>query len=149
MDIIEQLKSEVYWEMTWDQKMFPEKPEKEIMFEKNIALAVLLLADQVFINDYWWMEKEGWPEEACRMPSLNLNTNDILMSAAADAYTMQKEDIKDVYDHWVKDPNWGTAVWYCKKMNLMPQTPVAERIRAAGIWDIDNMGLNPNPDTQM
>jgi hypothetical protein len=146
--IIEELKQSVIWEMKWNTEIFPEKPESEQMFDENMALAVLLASDVVFINDHWWKKDDGWPEDACKMISLNVNTNDVLTWGAADAYTMQYSDLREVYEHWAKDPTWGTAVWYCKRMKLMPQEPVAERIRAAGIWDIDGMGLRPNNTDQ-
>jgi hypothetical protein len=67
------------------------------------------------------------------------------MWGAADACEMNYDEIETVYNYWEKDPHWGTAVWYCKKLNMMPQKPVADSIRKAGIWDIDNMGLEKNP----
>lgn len=149
--ITQELKKLVRWEMDWSQtrpdgtRMHPDRPLTEIIFEKEVALAILLLNDVVFLNSHWWMKDEGWPEAACRRPSLNVNVNDVLAWAAADAYTMDYRDIREVYEHWERDPVWGTAVWYCKKENMMPQSSVAQAIREAGLWDIDNMGLRPNP----
>lgn len=149
---IEELKKQVWWEMDWTQvddkgvRIHPDKPEKETMFEENIALAILLLTNTVFLNSHWWMKSEGWPEDAAETTSLNVNTNDVLAWGCADAYSMKYNDIQEVYEYWEKDPVNGTAVWYCKKMNMMPQPPVADSIRRAGVWDIDNMGLQKNPD---
>lgn len=157
--IINHLKTKVRWnydgthlkQMCPDRADIQAKPDIEVMFEAEVALAVLLLADVVFTNDHWWMKDEKyaegpvWPEAACKITSLNVNTNDVLMWGCADACEMTHAEIEEVYDYWDKDPSWGTAVWYCKKMNMMPQKPVADSIRKQSIWDIDSMGLEKNP----
>ena len=151
-NIIEEMKKSVRWKMDWrsmkaqhpDNERIQSKPDIEDMFEEEEALAVLLFTKTVFLNNHWWKKNEGWPEDACKVTSLNVNQNDVLMWGAADACEMMYSEIEEVYDYWEKDPMWGTAVWYCKKMNMMPQKPVAESIRKSGIWDIDNMGLEPN-----
>ena len=150
-DIIEAMKKQVRWTMdnrnmkarNPDNERIQSFPDTEEMFETEIALAVLLFAQVVFTNDHWW-EKE-WPERAKKITSLNVNQNDVLMWGAADAHEMTHSQIEEVYTYWEKDPAWGTAVWYCKEMNMMPQKPVADSIRKGGIWDIDNMGLQKNP----
>ena len=152
-DIIEAMKKQVRWTMdnkamkarNLDNERIQALPDTEEMFEDEIALAVLLYSQVVFTNDHWWMKEEGWPEDACKVTSLNVNTNDVLFWGCADACEMKHSEIEEVYTYWEKDPAWGTAVWYCKKMNLMPQKPVADSIRKGGIWDIDNMGLQKNP----
>lgn len=162
-DVIEHLKNGVRWETSWvntkkrvaEMERTPDnqeyidrmlaKPDMEPQFEENYALAILLISEVVFINDHWWKKQHGWPEDACKRPSINVNTNDVLAWGCADAIEMDYDDLEDVYTHWEKDPAWGTAVWYCKKLNMMPQKPVADSIRKMGIWDIDNMGLEKNP----
>lgn len=152
-EVIEYLKSKVRWEYDArplkarnpDRADIQAKPDIEQMFNEEDALVVLLACSVVFLNNHWWKKDEGWPEDACKVPSLNVNTNDVLVWGCADAAEMQFDDIEEVYTHWEKDPSWGTAVWYCKKMNMMPQEPVADSIRKMGIWDIDNMGLQKNP----
>ena len=145
--IVEELKKHVRWEMNWKNthKGVPEgKPDVEIMFEQEVALSILLLTETVFLNNHWWMQDEGWSQDACKTTSLNVNTNDVFAWGVADAEEMTYSEIQDVYEHWERDPVWGTAVWACKKLNLMPQDPVTESIRASGIWDIDSMNLRPN-----
>jgi hypothetical protein len=149
--ITQELQQQVRWEMDWSgtkpdgTRQFPDRPLTETVFEKEVALAILLLENVVFLNSHWWMAAEGWPEAACWRPSLNVDTSDVLAWAVADAYTMDYQDIQEVYEHWERDPVWGTAVWYCKKEGMMPQPLAAKEIRQAGIWDIDSMGLAPNP----
>lgn len=128
------------------------KYKDETIFDENIALAILLLDEQIFLNSYYWKSKnyddrqeEAWPESACEVTALCLNTNDVLMWGCADAIPIEYSELRDIYDHWEKDHYWGTAIWYCKKLNMMPQKVVADHIRKMGIWDIDNMGLNKNP----
>lgn len=148
-NIIEEMQKRVWFEMDWSAKndegdrLFPNKPEKEMIFKDNVALSVLLFTEVIFLNDHWW--ENSWPEEARKITSLNVNVNDVLMWGCADAIEMEYDELQTVYEYWEKDPIWGTAVWYCKKQNLMPQKPVAEEIRKMGIWDIDNMGLQNNP----
>jgi len=139
VDVTDILKDQVRWEFTSRDGI------KELIFEKEIAIAILLIEGVIFINNHWWMKDQGWPEDACKRISLNVNQNDVMMWGCADAETLDYADIEDVYSHWEKDRNWGTAIWYCKKLNMMPQKPVADRIRSGGIWDIDQMGLQPNP----
>lgn len=135
-------KDDVYWTMTWG-KNYPDKPETELIFDDNRALAMLLINDVIFLNDHWW--ETTWPDNCKAKTSLNVNTNDIFMWGCADAETIDYKDIKEVYDYWLKDPYWGTAVWACKRNNMLPQKPVYNDIQKAGIWDLDSMGLSVNP----
>jgi hypothetical protein len=134
--------SDVYWEMKWDQKTFPDMPPTELKFTAEAALALLLINNVIFLNSHWW--EKDWPEEARKRPSLNVNTNDVFAWGCADAETINLNELKDVYDHYRKDPVWGTAVWACKRNNMLPQKPVYERIQKAGIWDLDALGLRAN-----
>lgn len=153
-NLIEQMKRAVRWEMDWrsmkkscpDNERIQSKPDIEVIFEKEVALAILLMAKVIFTNDHWWTKDEGWPEAATKITSLNVNQNDVLMWGAADAHELMYSEIQEVYEYWEKDPMWGTAIWYCKKMDMMPQKAVADMIRKDGIWDIDNMGLGKGYD---
>lgn len=136
---IDALKHEVYFD--WEDRDGTKKTD----FEENIALATLLAAGVLFINNFWWNEKRGWPKEATECISINVNLSDVICWGFADATTLKYSELEDLYEHWLKDPTCGSAVWYCKRIGLMPQPPLVEMIRNAGIWDIDNMGLKPNP----
>lgn len=137
---------DVEWEMDWTSSKknghAADKPDKEMIFEEGVALAHLLLNDVVFLNDHWW-EKE-WPEEACKRTSINVNCNDIFAWGCADAESMLHDDIENLYRMWSKDPAWGAAVWCMIRRNQMPQKPVEDRIRKAGIWDLDALKLGEN-----
>lgn len=98
-------------------------------------LAALLAAEVVFLNTHWW--KEDWPEEARKTAALCVGCSDVFAWACADAEGLLYGEIEDLYDHWRHDPLWGSAVWCAKKRRLMPQKRVEDRIRAAGLWDLD------------
>ena len=152
-----------YLHMVWDNKVMPDgkllysrKPEgisDEMVFDENEALAHLLATSQVFLNSHWWMkEKEltadekhkAWPEAACNTFSINANCNDVFAWGCADAEEVEYHELESLYEHYHKDPSWGTAIWCIKKRKEMPQKPVEEAIRKSGIWDLDSMGLEEN-----
>lgn len=140
---------DVYWEMRWgDYKKpdgspsHPEKPEVERQFEDGKALAVLLAHEVIFLNSHWW--EKDWPEAARELVALCVNCNDVFAWGCADAEILKYDDLQDLYDHWLKDRSRGAAVWCCKKRGELPQAPVLKAIKAAGIWDMDAMGLAPN-----
>lgn len=125
-----------------DNAKVQSKPDKEIKFEDEDALAHMLINEVVFLNSHWW--REEWPDEAKKMISVNVNCNDVFAWGCADAESLPHDEIENVYRMWRKDPSWGTAVWCMIKRNQMPQKPVEDRIRKAGIWDLDKLGLGKN-----
>lgn len=139
---------DIEWEMDWSgrkedgSRTWPDKPEKEMVFETEGALAHLLLNEVICLNSHWW-EKE-WPEAARKRTSLNVNCNDVFAWGCADAESIDFDEIETLYRMWTKDPSWGPAVWCLIKRNEMPQKPVEDRIRAGGIWDLDALGLGKN-----
>ena len=132
----------VMWIMPWGDN-HPDKPAEEIIFEDEGALALLLLNEVIFLNSYHW--KKEWPEEAKRTTALCVNCSDVFMWGCADAEPANYEDIEDIYRHWAKDTEWGAAVWCIKKRKYMPQYPVYKDILKAGIWNLDETILEPNP----
>lgn len=136
---IDALKKEAYFD--WVDRDGTKKTD----FEENIALAALFAAGVVFINNFWWKEKEGWSKEATECISINVNLSGVICWGFDDATTLKYSELEDLYEHWLKDPTYGSSVWYCKRIGLMPQPPIANAIRESGLWDIDSMGLKPNP----
>ena len=106
----------------------------EQQFEDTNALAVLLAAEQVFINAPWW--EEDWPERARKQISVHANCNDIFAWGCSDAETVAYHELEDLYRMWLAEPHWGTAAWCVKKRGIRPQAPVELRMKAAG-YDID------------
>lgn len=111
-------------------------------FNTEKALAVLLLDNVIFLNDHWW--ENTWPEECRNLPSLNVNCNDVFCWGSADAVEIHHHEIQSLFEHWEKDKIWGPAIWCIKKENIMPQKPVYDDIMKKGIWNLDEMNLQPN-----
>ena len=109
----------------------------------DAMLCVLIYNEAVFVNSFWW--KEDWPDDARKFISLNVNCNDCFAWGVADAEELEYEDIEDLFEHWEKDPSWGTYVWCIKKRNMAPQPPVYDDIMKGGIWNLDEMELGVNP----
>lgn len=124
-------------------KVHAKEPERKPRPEPEKALAALLAAEQVFLNTNWNMK--SWPEEARETLVVYANCNDVFMWGCADAEDVSYDQINEVFDHWVKDPAWGVAVWCIQRRGLMPQPPVERLIRCGGIWDLDAMGLKESP----
>lgn len=111
---------------------------EEWVFEPRLAMAALLIADEVFLNSRHW--KSADKDDVIVLA----NCSDVFAWGCSDAEEVDYRGIESLYDDWRKDPVWGTAVWCMRKRGEMPQAPVAARIRESGIWDIDAMGLAPN-----
>lgn len=132
---------DVEWEMDWSgtnsdgSRRYPDKPEKEMIFEAEDALAVLLLNEVIRINDHWW--EKTWPEEARRRIHFGVGCSDVFAWGCSDSESLNYKDIESLYRMWKKDPYWGSAIWCMIKRKEMPQRPVEKRIREAGIWDLD------------
>lgn len=128
------------------ERCYPDMPEKEIRFEAEQGLAMLLLNEVVFLNSHHW--ETDWPAEARAAAYLGVNCNDVFAWGCSDAEGAAYADLEAVYAHWRKDPHWGTAIWCMIKRREMPQRPAEKRIRDAGIWDLDTLvaehGLRPN-----
>lgn len=120
--------------------------ETESDFSREVALAVLLIAEVAFLNSHWF--KNDWLKEQQDLTSININTNDIFAWGYADTEGITYKEIEEVYRYWVKDPSWGIAVWAMLRNKEMPQAPVEKHIRAGGIWDLDALrvehGLRAN-----
>lgn len=111
-------------------------------FEPELALAVLLLKGEVDLNSHWF--EDTWPDEAKKSIGVYANCNDIFAWAHADSEEVPYDDLHDLWCCYVKDPAWGVAIWCIKKRGMMPQKPAADLILEAGVWNLDEMGLNPN-----
>ena len=115
-------------------------------FDDEAALAVLLLDSVIFINSCWF--KEGWPDDAKESTYLGVSCNDIFAWGCSDAEDLPYEELRSLYDHYIKDPVWGSAIWCMKKRKEMPQRPVEAEIRLGGIWDLNTLktefNLRPN-----
>jgi hypothetical protein len=137
---------DVYWIMDWKQPNSLGKPQHEVKFEDEQALARLLAEGVIFLNDHWW--EDDWPEEARNRTSLNVECSDIFAWACSDAETIDYGDIHGIYDAWIDNKEWGPAKWCAIKRNMKPQSPVIKAMKKAGVWDEKMDALEDNPDTQ-
>ena len=88
-------------------------------------LALLLMNGVLFANE--------------RGGTINLYVicNDIFAWACADAEKLPYTEIDNLYKMWRKDTYWGAAKWCILQRKMMPQEPVLEAMKKAGLWDID------------
>lgn len=129
---------DIEWVMHWNR---PDKGD-EVMFEEEKALAHLLINGVVFTNSHWW--EDAWPDAAKRTISIIVNCNDVFAWGSADGEELPHAEIENLYRMWRKDPVWGPSIWCIKQRNQMPQKPVEEAIRKAGIWDLDALDVGSN-----
>lgn len=108
----------------------------EWCFDENAALTELLQDDVLFTNCNWW--RDDWPEEARRAVSLFVNCNDVF-AGAADAEPLPYDEIQNLYEHWIFDHRWGTAIWCAKQRKQLPQQSVCDDIRRISRWDLDTI----------
>lgn len=111
-------------------------------FQTENALAILLLEEVLFTNSMWW--EKDLPDWAKKRTGLFVNCNDIFAWGCADSEDIDYEEIETLFRMWEKDPEWGPAIWCIIKRKEMPQKPVEEKIRKAGIWDLDTLNLEEN-----
>jgi hypothetical protein len=120
--------------------------KKDLYIDKeldvDIALAHLLINNIIFTNSYW--AKKEWNKEDKDLIAVCVICNDIFAWGCADAEELPYDEIENLYEHWVKDPSWGSAVWCIKRRNELPQKPVYDMIMEEGIWDLDKLNLDKN-----
>lgn len=119
----------------------PEPVEKSY-FSEECALAVLLAEEVVFLNTGW--NRKEWPEEARKAWMVYVICNDVFAWGCSDAEFLPYDQVENVYRMWRKDPSWGPAIWCMLQRKEMPQKPVEDAIRKAGIWNLDALNLNKN-----
>jgi len=102
-------------------------------FDANQAMAYLLGAEKCVLAEL----KTGGL-------GILVICSDTFMWACTEYEPIEMSELRELYDMVRKDKSLGADVWCCKRRNHMPQAPVAAAIRKAGIWPIDDMGLEPN-----
>ena len=115
-------------------------------FHQDTALAAMILADQVFINSNWW--EDEWPEAARETVAICVNTSDVFAWGVADGETITYAEIEEVYRYFAQDQAYGTTIWALIRNRELPQKPVADSIRKAGKWNLEELqvkhGLRAN-----
>jgi len=107
-------------------------------FDDEEYLKFLLMENVVFINNGWWYAKEGlpWQDDAI---SIHVGCNDVFAWGCADSEDLKHGEMKELVEMYVKDPIWGAAAWCIKKRKCMPQKPVEDAIRKAGVWKLEEL----------
>ncbi len=116
----------------------------ETFFSEDEALAVLLARNVAWIVDLS-DHSAGTPGDVL---TIGVNCSDVFAWACSETERLPLDQVENLYGHWTKDPGHGTDVWCIVRRREMPQRPVEEAIRKAGIWDLDALraghGLRPN-----
>jgi hypothetical protein len=130
---------------SWQLRSRPDEDDPEGEVQTDAALAIMLLNEAVFTSEH---RHSGGGRGHDGATALHVTCNDVFMWGCADLEEMAHDRIDEVYGFWEKDPRWGTAVWCMIQRRELPQRPVLDRIRKAGIWDVDALvaehGLRPN-----
>lgn len=105
----------------------------KIIFETDVALAVLIAENVVFLNSHWW--REDFSDKDKRLISVNVVCSDIFAWACADAERLPYNEIQNLYELWEKDSDWGPAAWCIKQRKQAPQKLVEDAMTKAG-WNV-------------
>ena len=81
------------------------------------------------------------PERAWR---IGAGANDVFAWDLPEAVDIEPDDFTDVFECWLKDPEYGVKVWCIIKKGMMPQAKFAQRLIERGIWDLTKYELSPN-----
>jgi hypothetical protein len=103
-------------------------------YDENKALAEMLTADMLILNEYWF--KDHWPEDARRSFVIAVNCNDVF-AGGADAEEVMYDELENLYDHYKADITWGVAVWCCKKRKCKPGMRYESYIKVSPAWSIE------------
>jgi len=123
--------TDAHWTMDWEGTGCPGKPYKEEMYEEPGMLAVLIANGWIGMNKHWW--EKDWPEKAREQFCIFLNMNDMFAWGCADAEDITYDELKDVYMHFEKNPEWGPVIWVSKKRRQLPQQPVIDMMIKGGV----------------
>lgn len=129
--------ADVHWTMKWRKAdgtkdpMFADKPDTEEVYEEPGMLAVLIANNLIHMNAPWW--EKSWPEDAKRGFYVGLNMNDVFAWGCADSEEIKFDELKDVYMHFEKNPEWGPVIWASKKRRQLPQRPVIDMMVKDGV----------------
>ena len=109
----------------------------EVSFEAGPALAVLLARGVVTTNSRWWREDLA-PRDR-EVACLFVDCSDVFTWACAEAEELPFAQVERLYRMWRRDPAWGAAAWCIMRRATPPQKPVADRMGAAGLWDLGRL----------
>ena len=133
---------DVVWDMEWDQTAFPDKPKVEQIFDQNLAMAVLLAEEVIFLSTQWW--KKELSEEQKKLICCSVNLDSVFAWGGSAAIELELTELEPLYHLWKKDKFFGVVRWACKKYNLQPQYAIIRDMKAANLWDDEMESLKIN-----
>ncbi len=89
-------------------------------------LMFLMAEGEVFINNGWWKEKDGWPKDQV---TLHLHAGEMEINFA---------DLQSIYEICRADPVYGTSAWAIARLQAPPAHRFRESLEAAG-WDVQGL----------
>ena len=111
-------------------------------FSREYAIAQLLIAEAISLNTNHW--RTGWTDEAKSSWCFLTNPGDVFQWGGSASDSLLYNEVESYYNYWLKDPVWGPAIFHIIKEGEMPQGPVENAIRKAGIWDLDALRTEHN-----
>lgn len=127
---------QIEWIMDWSDRdaegnrKYPDKPEKEVVFENEPALAMLIMNEVIFLNKHVYV-----------------NCNDVFAWGCADCEVLETHEIESLYRLWSDERLGGAEIWCLIKRKELPQGPVAKQLKKHG-WDLEALakehGLRTN-----
>lgn len=129
-------KEDIEWEMDWDTYQAPGQKGKEMIFEPDKALAILLINDVIYSNSFW--NERTWPEEAKKRIALYVDCSDTFQYSCSDLEPLPFSEIENLYRFWEKDPEYGPTAWCITQRKQMPIRCVADKMKERG-YDLDKL----------
>lgn len=113
--------------------------DEEGEFNIEYALATLLLNDVIVLNSFW--KNKHWKTDVYigKALPISVKCDGVFSYNAKDTELIAYFEIQSLYDHWVKDPIWGPAIFCIKKRKTQPLESVYHKIQNAGIWNLKDM----------
>lgn len=102
-------------------------------YDEDRKIIVLLIMELVFIDGDENVSK------------IYVNCSDVFTWGCFDFEPISYSEINELYEYYKKDKDWGCAIWCTEKRNMLPQKPLYDKIHELGIWNLDEMNLEPNP----
>jgi hypothetical protein len=118
------------------------KYESEGFVNENLALACLLAANVVFLNELDVNATYGKKSDNTEWTTcIYVGCNDVFAWACADGESIRNSDgglnseIISLYKLWKENNLYGPVKWVCVKRNQQPQPPLKKMMQDAGYWD--------------
>lgn len=103
------------------------------LFVEESAVIELLANDVLFINSRNYICLDGTTKSETLV--LFVACSDLFYWGTADAETLSYSELKEFYNAWKSQGNYGVMRWCCIKRNLQPQKPIKEEWIKSNKWD--------------